>query len=258
MPRVRLSRLAALLSFTALLVLATGASGALVKVNDIVLHADGAFQPRLLPKHRFAPIDFQGFFDIAAKHGGRPVALEEAVIDFDRDGRLSAGGLPVCPPARVENVSPSEARRLCAGAIVGTGRVEAVVELADGPVPAGSPLTLFNGPPQNGDPTVILHARIGADQTMAMVVPIERRRGEFRYRATLVFPPIDGGRGSISHVEVEVGRRFSSGGRERSYVSAHCSDGVLRTHGRFRFADGTIVDGSVEKACTPILARPGR
>jgi hypothetical protein len=260
MPRTRLSRFAALFCSAAILVLAAGANGALVKVNEIVLHADGSFEPRLLPKHRFAPIDFQGFFDIAAKRGGRPVALEEAKIDFDRDGRLSAGGLPVCPPARVENTSPTEARRLCAGAIVGEGRVEAVVDLADGPAPASSPLTLFNGPPQDGNPTVILHARIGAgnDQTLAMVVPIERRRGEFRYRATLVFPPIDGGRGSISHVQVEVGRRFSAGGQKRSYVSARCSDGVLRTHGRFRFADGTIVDGSVEKACTPILARPGR
>ena len=259
MPRVRLSRFVALLLAAAILVLATSASGALVRVNDIVLHADGAFQPRSLPKHRFAPIDFQGFFDIAAKRGGRPVALEEATIDFDRDGRLSAGGLPVCPAAKVANVSPAEARRLCAGAIVGEGRVEAVVETSDGPAPASSPLTLFNGPPQEGNPTVILHARTGAgnDQILAMTVPIERRPGGFRYRATLTFPPIDGGRGSISHVEVKVGRHFSAGGQKRSYISARCSDGVLRTHGRFRFADGTIVDGSVEKALYSYTCAPG-
>lgn len=258
MPRTRLSRLGVLSSFaTVLLALAPGADGALVKVNDIVLHADGGFRPRELPKHRFAPIDFRGYFDIAAKSGGRPVALEEAVVDFDRDGKLDARGLPVCSPARIENAAPAAARRLCAGSIVGEGRVEAVVERDGSPAPVGSPLTLFNGPPQEGEPTVILHARAGG-QTLAMVVPIERRKGEFRYRATLVFPPLDEGRGSISYVEVQVGRHFSVGGQKRSYVSARCSDGVLRTHGRFRFADGTIVDGSVEKACTPILARPGR
>ena len=59
------------------------------------------------------------------------------------------------------------------------------------------------------------------------------------------------GLGAVTHVDVEIGRRFSVGGQRRSYVSAHCSDGILRTHGRFSFADGTIVDGSVEKPCTP-------
>jgi hypothetical protein len=100
---------------------------------------------------------------------------------------------------------------------------------------------------------VILHARttVPATQTFAIVVPIERRPGAFRYRATLALPPIAAGLGAVTHVDVKVGRRFSAGGQRRSYVSAHCSDGILRTHGRFTFADGTIVDGSVEKACTP-------
>lgn len=233
------------------------AGGALVKVNSIILRADGGFEPRSLPRHQFAPIDFQGYFNIAAKGGGTPVALSEAVIDFDRDGRLNAAGVPVCPPERIANASPSEARRACAGAIVGTGRIEALIELAGGPVPATSPLTIFNGPPQEGNPTVILHARttVPATQTFAIVVPVERRPGAFRYRATLALPPIAAGLGAVTHVEVDVGRRFNVGGQRRSYVSAHCSDGILRTHGRFTFADGTIVDGSVEKACTSYTSR---
>jgi hypothetical protein len=100
---------------------------------------------------------------------------------------------------------------------------------------------------------VVLHAQIAAllTQTVAIVVPIERRRGPFHYRATLDFPQIAGGFGAITRVKVKVGRRFSAGGQKRSYVSAHCGDGILQTHGRFTFADGTIVDGVVEKACTP-------
>ena len=225
--------------------------GALVKVNDIVLRADGDFQPHALPRHRFVPISFHGYFDVAAKGGGKPVALQEATIDFDRDGRLSAGGLATCSPDLVANAGPEEARRTCAAAIVGEGRIEALVDLGGTTVPASSPLTLFNGPRQDGHPTVILHARTGAPavQTFAVVVPIERRGGEFRYRARLALPPIAAGLGAVPRVEVAIGRRF--GPRRRSYVSARCSDGVLRTHGRFSFADGTIVDGSVEKACTP-------
>jgi hypothetical protein len=252
MPRGGLSKAAALCCSLALLFAASAAGeGALVIVNDIILRADGSFQPRALPRHQFAPIDFQGHFDIAAKGGGKPVALEAVVVDFDRDGRLSAGGLPDCPAERVAEASPAQARRACAGAIVGSGKIEALVGLPTGAVRARSALTIFNGPPQAGDPTVVLHARITvpATQTFAMVVPIERRPGEFRYRASLALPPIAAGLGAITHVEVRVGRRFSVNGQRRSYVAAHCSDGILRTHGRFSFADATIVDGSVEKPC---------
>jgi hypothetical protein len=254
MPRSPLSR-AAILFICALgaLFAATGADGALVRVNDIVLHADGGFQPRTLPRQRFAPIRFEGYFDIAAKDGGKPVALEQAVIDFDRDGRLNASGLPSCRPEQVAEASTAEARQTCRGAIVGTGHIEALISLASGTVPASSELTIFNGPVVEGHPSVVLHARttVPGTQTFAILVPIERRRGAFRYRATLNIPPIAAGLGSITHVDVKIGRRFSVGGQRRSYVSAHCSDGILQTRGRFSFADGTIVEGSVEKSCTP-------
>ncbi len=118
---------------------------------------------------------------------------------------------------------------------------------------ADSPLTIFNGPIQEGRPTAVVHARttVPETQTFAILVPIEQRRGAFRYRARLVVPEIIGGRGAITRIEVEIGRRFTSAGKRRSYASARCADGILHTHGRFSFADGTIVDGSVEKACTP-------
>jgi len=254
MPRGRLSKAAALCcALGALLAAHAAADGALVKVNSVILRADGGFQPRALPRHQFAPINFQGYFDIAAKGGGKPVALEEAVIDFDRDGRLSPGGLPACPPEQVADAGTAQARQACAGAIVGTGKVEALIALPSGTVPASSPLTIFNGPEQDGHPTVVLHARIATPgtQTFAILVPVERRPGAFRYRATLAIPTIAGGLGAITRVEVKVGRRFSVAGQPRSYVSAHCTDGILRTHGRFTFAEGTIIDGSVEKACRP-------
>lgn len=223
--------------------------GALVRVNGLTLRADGDVEPHALSRRHFTPINFQGYFDISAHGGAQPPALEEAVIDFDRDGRLSAGGLPVCGAAQVADVGPAEARQICPGAIVGSGQVEVQV----GSIKASSVLTLFNGPPQEGNPSVILHARFDAagGETLAMVVPIERRPGPFRYRATLKLPPIAGGLGTVTRVQVKVGRRFSVGGQRRSYVSARCSDGILQTHGRFTFSEGTVIDGSVEKGCTP-------
>jgi hypothetical protein len=191
MPHPALKRLIVLLAIAATAVAAGSASGALVEVENLVLRADGGFKPQSLPRHRFAPIDFQGHIDLSAKGGGKPSALRQALIDFDRDGRLSVAGLPTCAPEAIDEATTEEARRICKGAIVGTGHVEALVSLDSGDVAASSELTVFNGPRLGGLPTAVLHARttVPTTQTYAIVVPIEQRRGGFRYRARIDLPP---------------------------------------------------------------------
>ena len=221
--------------------------------RDVVLRADGGFKPQTLPKRQFVPIDFHGQVDISSRSGGRPPRLEQALIDFDRDGRLSVAGLPTCAPQTIEAASSEEARRICRGAIVGTGHLGTYVAFLDQPpVEERLPLTIFNGPRNAaGQPTAVLHARITAPatQTFAISVPIEQRRGGFRYRVRIDVPPIAGGFGAITHLDAEIGRRYRAGGEQRSYASARCSDHILQTHGRFTFEGGTVVDGLVEKYC---------
>jgi hypothetical protein len=246
--------LAALLACCLLATSAQSAGGAMVTYRNLVLHAVGGFSPQLLPRHSYAPISFRGEVDFSTRSGaGRPVALTEAVIDFDRDGRLDVSGLPACAAAAVAGLGVAEARAACKGAIVGEGLIEALVEPAPGavPVPVRSPLSIFNGPAEAGHPTAVLHANLGAPagQTLALTAPIERIRGRYRYRVTLRIPPIAGGLGSLTRIRVEIGRRFRAGGQRRSYVSARCSDNVLQTRGRFTFADGTVIDGFVERFC---------
>lgn len=249
----RLKRLLGIGAVIACVLLAAGANAALVKVGNLVLTADGGFTPRKLPRQTFAPIDFNGHADLKAVDGSVPPALQQVVLDLDRDGRVTTGGLPVCQPLLLEEATPAEARSRCNGSIVGTGHVSALITLDEGPpLLAGSLVTLFNGPRQEGHPTVILHARttVSATQTFVLTIPIETRGGLYRYRATVDVPPIAGGHGSVVHLDVKVGKRYSYRGSERSYAAARCGDGVFRTRGRFTFADGTIIDGSVEKACT--------
>lgn len=247
-PRLRFGAILAALAFA---VAGGSAGGALVEVEDVVLRADGGFQSQALPEKRFAPIDFQGRVDITDRAGGKPSPLRQALIDFDADGRLSVAGLPTCAPDSIDEASTEEARRTCRGAIVGTGNIEALVSLQEGTVRAKSPLTIFNGPRLGGLPTAVVHARttVPGTQTYAIVVPIEQRRGDFRYRARIDVPPIAAGFGAITHVDVAIGRRYRAGGRQRSYASARCSDNVLQTHGRFTFESGTVIDGLVEKFC---------
>lgn len=235
------------------LLLAASAHGELVRFGNLVLTADGAFTPRTLPRRAFAPIKFKGRANLRAVDGGVPVALRRLVLDFDRDGRLSTAGLPECDPAVLAGKGPFEARSTCGGSIVGEGHAAAAIARPGEPAfTAETDLNVFNGLRQGGNPTAIVHGKLFTPQpeTFVIVVPIEKRAGEYRYRATLDLPPIAGGFGSLTHIDATIGRRYRLGGRRRSYVSARCSDGVLQTHGRFEFADGSLVDGSVQRGCT--------
>lgn len=234
--------------------LAGSAGAATVRIGTLVLHADGGFQPQVLPKRAYAPIRFRGHGDIETTDGSVPPALQHVKLEFDRDGRLTTAGLPVCQPAGLEAATPAQARHRCGDAIVGSGHVAAEVTLPVlGRITIRSPLTLFNGPRLKGNPTVIGHAQAPSpvSETYVVVVPIERRRGTFGYRTAFDVPPIAGGLGSLTHVDAKIGRSYRFHGSRRSYVSARCSDYILQTQGYFGFADGTVVYGSVFKVCRP-------
>ena len=233
---------------------AVAGASAMVETKEVRIEVNAAFQPRDLPVKTFAPVKFSGFLNISKPGGGQPPALQQIVLDFDRDGRLDVGGLPTCAPESIAQASVEEARSICKSAIVGTGEIEALVALpfSGNLIPTSSPLTLFNGPRQEGKPTVIVHARttVPATQTYAFTVPIEKRPGEFRYRATVDIPPLAGGYGAVTKLSVTIGRKYTVAGKQHSYVAARCSDHILRSHGAFTFANGLTIEGvGLEKYC---------
>lgn len=246
-----------LLAFGVLFVcalLASSADAEWLNFGNLMVRVDGGFTPRTLPRKSYAPIEFKGYANLKPAGGKLPPALQQAVIDFDRDGRLSTKGLATCDPSLLEEATPQEARARCPQAIVGTGHVGALIETQAGSLLyADSALTIFNGPRQEGHPTAILHARttVPAVQDFVITVPIERRSGAFRYRVTVDIPPIAAGRGALVHIDAHIGRRFRFDGSKRSYVSARCGHNVLSTYGRFTFSENTFVEGSIEKSCTP-------
>lgn len=228
------------------------AGAATIRVGKLVLVADGSFEPRALPRRSFAPIHFQGYGKIKNTDGTVPSPLRHVKIDFDRDGRLTTAGLSVCAPAKLAAATPKQARNRCRSSIVGSGHVAAAVPLPLlGKVEMRSPVTLFNGPRRGGNPTVVGHAQapFPISETYVLVVPIERRRGAYRYRVEFDTPLIAGGIGSITRADLKIGRMYRAGGRKRSYVSARCSDYILQTKGFFSFADGTVIYGSAFKPC---------
>lgn len=230
-----------------------GSDAATVRVGNLELRADGDFRPHELPRNRPAPIEFEGWASVRAVDGSIPPELEHFVLEFDRDGRLSTKGLATCAPASIEKLGTSAARRRCEKAIVGEGEVQAQVLIEGRWLRAIGALTLFNGPAAGSVATVVAHAQPVSlpDEIYVVEIPIERIRGDYRYRATVEIPEIFNGTGVLTRVEAKIARRYRANGQKRSYVSAQCSDGALGVHGILSFADGTVIDGSVEKYCVP-------
>jgi hypothetical protein len=241
-----------------LLLAAAMADGAMVRVGRIVLRADGGFTPQSLPRHAYAPISFHGHANVESTDSGPVPSLRNFRLEFDKDGRLSTKGLPVCQPASIAGTTSEAARRICGKAMVGSGTVAAsIADPGLSGVMVRSPLSLFNGPRIGGNATVIAHARqlLPTPQTYVVVITIERlKKGPFSYRASAEVPAFAEGTGALIHLEAEINRRYKAGGVERSYVSARCSDSIFETRGRFEFADpeATVIEGSVFKGCRPL------
>lgn len=243
-------------AITAVLLLA-GAGSALalrLQIANIVIVTDGGFTPTTLPKHEFAPIELHGYGKISTSDGALPPILKEIVLWFDKHGEVETRGLPICTPAKLAATTTAVARKLCPGAIVGTGFGKAVVNFPEQPpIPASSPITIFNGAEKNGNPTVLAHAHLTVPAPTTFVVPIEIQRvnaGRYGFKTVAEIPKIAGGSGTPVYGRLKIGREWNYKGQRLSYVNASCPDGRLQAKGEFTFKDGTVLNGSLLKPCT--------
>ena len=236
-----------------LFVLVGTASAIRIRAGDIIAIGDGGFAPKTLPKHRDAPIILYGHGRLTTVSGNLPPILKTIVVDFDRHGHVETRGLPVCTAGRLQSTTPSQARRNCPGSIIGKGIGRAIVKFPDqAPIPISSPITGFNGPRKNGNPTVLGHGYVRIPVPVAIVVPIEIERineGVYGYRVRIRIPRLAGGYGVPIAAKGKIGRRWTYKGKRLSYVNARCATGRLQARGEFYFDDGTLLKGTLAKPC---------
>jgi hypothetical protein len=235
------------------LVGAGGAVALVLNVGNIVVTTDGGFTPTTLPKHEFAPIRLHGYGKIATADGTTPPILEQLVLWFDKHGKVETRGLPVCTPGKLAATTTAQARSLCPGAIVGKGFGKAVVNFPESPpIPASSPITLFNGPKKHGNPTVLAHAHLTVPGPTTFVVPIEIQKvndGRYGFKTVARIPKIAGGSGTPIYGRLSIGRTWKYKGRTLSYANASCPDGRLQAKVQLRFKDNTELEGTFLKPC---------
>ena len=257
MSRLVLPRMALLASAVALALIAVlpaTASALQIRAGDLLITAEGGFSPTALPKHENAPITLHGGGSLSTVSGKLPPILKTLTLYFDRHGSVETTGLPVCREGRLESTTVAAARHNCSGSIVGEGEGRAVVAFPEQePFPVSSPITLFNGPREHGDPTVFAHAYTTVPVPTTFVIPIVIERihdGVYGYRTKATIPTIAGGSGIPISGSLRIGRRWTYKRRHYSYVNARCETGRLQARGEFSFSNGTFLAGTFAKPCT--------
>ncbi len=250
--RVRLPKV---LILAALLTLAGAATAAGVGscFGPVCVSATATLQPRELPKHGNAPVTLNSVVRVNAHGGSTPPTLQTLEFLFDKHASVDAKGLPVCTVAKLEGTTPSQARKRCAGALVGTGTSKVLVTMPGAaPFKFTSPISFFNAPPVGGNPTLIAHGyeTVPAPKTLLVPIVIERiSHGRYGFRARIEMPEIAGGYGAPLLAEANIGLTRKRGGRTIGYVNAHCVGGRLQVYGTMRSTDGDFFPATITSPC---------
>jgi hypothetical protein len=224
-----------------------------IVAGNIVVDGQGGFTPTALPKNVDAPIKVYGSGKISTVDGELPPVLKTIQFEFDKHGSVDTTGLPKCSSAKLQATTVPQARKLCPGAIVGKGFGHAIVKFPEqAPIPANSPITIFNGPRIDGDPSVFAHAYTTVPAPVTFVVPIRIEtihNGRYGYRVNAEIPKLAGGAGIPISGSITIDRKWTYKGKKHSYINARCADGRLQAIGTFGFKDGTRLEGSFLRPC---------
>ncbi len=252
--RAAFRRAAVIASLAAMSACAT-ASAITAEIGPVWVSATATVHPRELPRpgHGNAPIVLSSVTRVGTRDGSTPPTLKTLLFLLDRNGTIDTRGLPTCTVAKLEGTTPSRARQLCAGALVGTGKAKILVTMpGKAPFTFTSPISFFNGPRSAGGPTLIAHGYETVPETKTHLVPIAIERmsgGRYGYRVEVDLPEFAGGYGAPLLAEAKIGATRMRGGRKVGYISAHCAGGRLQVTGSARFTNGDFFPVTLTSPC---------
>jgi len=228
------------------------------QVGNLRMSFSGGFSPHALPREHPAPITLNVAGKISTTDGTHPPALQRIEIGLNRNGHLSTVGLPACTTADLQSSTTEAALSNCRSALVGRGSFKAEFEFPGlGPVPSTGPILAFNGR-RAGKPALFFHLYTANPARFTFVLPltISHSKGRFGTVLTGDIPKLASGLGSVSEIDLKIGRNYTYRGQRRSYLSASCAapagfPGVSFSlaHGSFKFADGRTIAATLSRVC---------
>jgi hypothetical protein len=215
---------------------------------------DVDFSPEQVPRTTRAPIAFTIAGAIRTEDRSLPPALEELVLELDRNSSLDGSALPRCGgPSRDIARTLDEIKKICKDAIVGGGTATFWIAFPeDSPIPAVTDLVVFNGGAERGVTTLYAAGWIATPLSRMVVLPIEigkKLEGRIGTEATLAVPKVAGGFGLLTDFSLTLRRRIADKNPRAGIMSLKCPNGRFLVQIRATLADGTLVRGDFPRRC---------
>jgi hypothetical protein len=230
-----------------------------IQEGNLQISFSGGFTPHALPRDRPAPVRIKIQGAIGTTDGTHPPAVRRIKIAVNRHGRLSTQGLPTCTGPLLQSTSTEAALNRCRPSLVGHGSFGADVEFpSTGPIAATGTMLAFYGK-SNGQQALLLHLYITTPVRTTFVLPLtisHRSSDLFGTVLSARIPSLAGGLGSVTQIDLTIGRNYTYRGRLHSFISASCPapagfPGAIFSfaRGSFYFADGRKLDTTLSRDC---------
>lgn len=234
------------------------AHGEVRRVGNLQIAFNGGIAPHSLPRDRAVPVTLSVSGRITTTDGSHPPPLRWLRLELNRNGQLSTAGLPTCRASALQSTTSKAALARCQGALVGRGSFAAELSGGGAAIPTQGRILVFNSTAA-GKPALLLHLYGTIPIQSSYVLPLKIRhqaQGEFGTVMATRLPRLAGGVGSITQIELEIGREYTYRGERRGYLSASCAapNGFTvapfsLARGTFRFAGGTDLDATLARDC---------
>lgn len=250
----RLSVAAGLALLASLALIASDAFGQTVRAGNLIVTVEGGFTPHKLPKTKPASITLSARSTIRTADGTHLPPLDKLHLYFDKHTGVNTKGLPVCTINQLKNTVTNQAKKICAGSLIGTGQAGAEIAFPEQePFFAKAPLEVFNGPPKHGHPVFIFHvyAHVPAPTTFITTAELGRAHGLYGTSVFIKVPTIVAGQGSLSFAEFQIHKKWMYKGKEQTLLYGTCPSGHFYVRGSLIFKGGFQMAGKVVRSCTP-------
>jgi hypothetical protein len=255
-----LKRLTAIAAVATALAAAAIAQGEVEQQGDIVVNFGGGISPRALPRTGTAPVAVKIASSFKSAEGADPPPqLKSISIGINRRGKIFDRGLPTCRVREIQPATIVAAKRLCGGAIVGSGHVAVRVHLANqSPFTFKGPMLVFHAK-RSGGVRHLLAQVYGRKPPSAFVLNfrIVEEPGEFGTVIKTSLPQSASKWAFVTQFHMKLQRTYAYGGKKRSYVSAGCAappgfPGAVYAFAQanFGFAEGEHVTTTLVRDCT--------
>jgi len=239
---------------------AAGTAGSVtVREGDVVVGFEGGVSPHALPRTGVAPVAVRIDSSFGSAEGADPPPqLRTISIGINRRGRIFDRGLPTCRAGEIQPATIQAAQRICGGAIVGSGRVEVRVHLANQPpFTFKGPMLVFHAK-RSGGARRLLAQVYGTKPPSAFVLKFKilKEPGEFGTVIKTSLPESARKWAYLTRFEMKLRRTYTYRGKKHSYVNAGCAappgfPGAVYALARanFGFAEGQRVETTLVKDC---------